>query len=596
MNMIRFLQRILPLVSLSCSVWAGIVSQATDLPGLEYDFVIVGGGTAGNVVANRLTENPKVSVLVLEAGGSNEGVLQISVPLFCTRVTPKTPYDWNFTTVPQDGLLGRSIPYPRGHVLGGSSSVNFMGYTRGTSEDYNRYARISGDPGWGWDHLQSYFRKNEKWTPPSDGHDTTGQFDPSVHGFHGINSVSLPGFPETIDSRVIQTTAELATEFPFNIDTNSGHHLGVGWTQSTINHGERSSSATSYLAPNFIQRPNLHILLQAQVSRVLSTGSIHGKPAFKSVEFAAGVGGPLMKVTAHREVILSAGSIGTPHILLNSGIGDPAVLNLAGITPIVTLPSVGKNLTDHPSVQNQWTVNSTETFEKLARNATYAQEQLDMWTANRTGLLVDGIFNNLGWFRLDKNASIFQKYQDPAAGPQTGHFEFVFANGVIRPPIPTSGNFLTVATVVMTPTSRGSVTINSSNPFDPPLINPNILASEFDMFAMREAIRSARRFISAPAWSNYTIARVSNATSDDELDTFIRSSAGTLFHPVGTAGMSPKGADYGVVDPDLRVKKVEGLRIVDASVIPVVPAAHTQAPTYVFAERASDLIKALWNL
>ncbi|GLB40805.1 putative aryl-alcohol oxidase [Lyophyllum shimeji] len=189
-------------------VFAGIVEHVRDLPGLEYDFVIVGGGTAGNVVANRLTEDPRHTVLVLEGGGSNANVLNSMVPFFCPRVTPNTPFDWNFTTTAQANLNGRALPYPRGYILGGSSS-------------------LSGDPGWSWDRLQSYFRKNEKFTPPADRHDTAGQFNPAVHGFAGINSVSLPGFPQPIDGMVLQTTRELASEFPFNIDTNSGHHLGI---------------------------------------------------------------------------------------------------------------------------------------------------------------------------------------------------------------------------------------------------------------------------------------------------------------------------------------------------------------------------------
>ncbi|TFK37492.1 aryl-alcohol oxidase-like protein [Crucibulum laeve] len=572
-----------------------IFERVKDLPGLKYDFIIIGGGTAGNVIANRLTEYSQFSVLVLEAGVSNENVLNVSIPLRCTTLTPGTIYDWNFTTIPQVGLNGRQVPYLRGKILGGSSSVNFMAYTRGSSDDYDRYAKITGDSGWSWNKLLPYILKNERWTASADHHDISGSFDPAVHGFNGVNSVSLPGFSQPIDWRVIQTTKELV-EFPYNVDSNSGNQLGIGWAQSTIGNGERSSSATSYLSPKYINRPNLHVLLHVQVARVLpSTSNIAQKFSFKDVEFSEGVGGPIFRATAKKEIILSAGAIGTPHILLNSGIGDKNALSQIGIKPLVHLPSVGQNFSDHPVIVDQWPVNSTNTFEKLARNATYAAEQLDLWLRTRTGILVDAPTNMLGFLRLPANASIFEKHPDPSPGPRTGHWEILFTNGLTGPPVPATGNFLDVAVALVSPTSRGSVTINSTNPFDPPLINPNFLNTEFDIFTMREAVRAARRFISAPAWSDYIISQVNNTATDTELDQYIRDGSISIFHGVGTAGMSARDANYGVVDPDLLVKGVEGLRIVDASILPIVPAAHTQAATYAIAERAADMIKEAWR-
>ncbi|RDB16510.1 Pyranose dehydrogenase [Hypsizygus marmoreus] len=574
MAMLKIAISLVLISAISCL--AVIVERVRDLPGLEYDFVIIGGGTAGNVIANRLTENAKHTVLVLEAGVSNADVLNSMVPFFCPRLTPNTAFDWNYTTTPQDNLNGRVLAYPRGHILGGSSSINFMAYTRGSSDDYDRYARLTRDAGWSWDRLQPYFRKNERFTPPADDHNTTGQFNPAFHSFRGINSVSLAGFPQPIDGRVIQTTTELPGEFPFNMDTNSGNQLGIGWTQSTIGGGVRSSSATSYLGPQFVKRRNLHVLLHAQVARLIHTGSSRGNPAFREVEFTDGVGGPRRRARARKEVILSAGSIGTPHILLNSGIGDATDLTRVGIRPLVHLPSVGRNLSDHPFVVNQWLVNSVDTFETINRNATVAAADLQLWTQEKMGPLVDGAFNHNGWIRVPRNTTIFNKFPDPSAGPHTAHFEFVISNGLSHVPLPTNiGNnsFFVVSTAVLTPVSRGSITINSSDPFAPPLINPNFLSSEPDISIMREAIRSARH---------------------EELNEFIRENASSFFHPVGTAGMSPRGARYGVVDPDLRVKGVDGLRIVDASVLPIVPAGHTQAATYVFAERAADLIKKSW--
>ncbi|RDB14775.1 Pyranose dehydrogenase 3 [Hypsizygus marmoreus] len=578
--------------------FAVVVERVTDLPGLEYDFIIVGGGTAGLVVANRLTENPAHSVLVLEAGGSNENVYNSKVPFYNGRLF-NTAADWNFTTTPMPGLGGRSMGYPSGHILGGTSSMNGLAYTRGSSDDYNRYARLTGDPGWSWDRVQPYFRKNEHWTEPADHHNTTGQFNPAVHGFHGVNAVSLPGFIYSFDHRVIQATSELPQEFPFNLDMNSGNQIGIGWTQSTIKAGERSSSATSYLAPKYARRRNLHILLHARVSRVLRTGSSNGLPIFKSVEFGndRSLDAPRKRVTARKEVILSSGAIGTPHILQNSGIGDIQHLRSVGITPLVHLPSVGQNLTDHPFVANTWRVNSTDTFETAIRNATIAEEQERLWNEMRMGPYAASTFNVAGWLRVPENesASVFKEFMDPAAGPGSAHFEFIIANGATRLPVPETGNFMVIGTVVVTPLSRGTVLATSSDPFRPPNINPNLLSSPLDLAIMRSAIRAARRFTQAPVWSSYILGLEDKAVTDAELDTFIRGAAITVSHEVGTAAMSPRGADWGVVDPDLRVKKVKGLRVVDASVLPLVPAAHTQAATYVVAERASDLIKATWT-
>ncbi|KAJ6550363.1 aryl-alcohol oxidase-like protein, partial [Mycena sp. CBHHK59/15] len=558
-------------------------------------------GTAGSVVANRLTEAANVNVLLIEAGPlDSDQTLQ--VPGLDNKLSPKTPFDWNDTTVSQAALKGRSLDFVHGHVLGGSSSINFLAYTRPSSDDMDRLAEFTGDSGWSWTSMRRYFDKviisitPERHVESADRHDTHDQFLPSAHGSNGRILTSLPGFPTDLDHRILATAAELNSTFPFNIDMNKGSPLGVGWLHSSIGNSTRSSASTAYLHP-FMDRQNLHILVGTQATRLLPIRSSNGTLDFRGVEFAAGSAAQVFRKAAAKEIILSAGATRTPQLLLLSGLGNKDTLKSHGITSAVDLPDVGKRLQDHPFVPFQWLVNSTLTFDSIVQNPTLSEDTFNQYSTNGTGFLVSGLANHLAFLRVPP--STFRHGTDTSSGPKSPHVEFAFCNGFVTTAqeVPSTGNYLTIALVLLSPASAGSVSLSTAFPFDSPRVDPAFLSNRVDLDVIIEGARAMKSFLAASPWKGYIVApyvAAANTTTDIGMEQYIRRFATSIRHATGTAYASKFQDNFGVTNPDLTVKKTLGLRIVDASILPYPVSVHPQATVY--GLRNVELISSRQNM
>ena len=522
---------------------------------------IVGAGTAGCVLANTLSENAAVSVLLIEAGGPDTNPwIRIPIGYFKTVGNPAT--DWCFQTEPEKGLANRSIFWPRGKVIGGSGAINGLIYVRGQSENYDRWRQL-GCEGWGWNDVLPYFIRSERQQRGP------GEF----HGNTGPLGVSDNRADFEICDRFVE--AAVASGVPRNDDCNDGNTEGVGYYQTTTWNGFRSSTASGYLKPAK-KRRNLNIVTGALCERILIEQGRAAGIAFR------GKDGTSVEVNCQREVLLCAGTIGSPQLLMLSGIGDADHLRAHGITLVLDKPEVGRNLQDHLKIHNSYKTRIKTLNDRL--NSIFGKLGIgrQSWLIPRGPLA-----------RVPAPVFCFPRSDLSLVSPyiQFHVLPWISDNPSTGVMHPFSG--FTASLCPLRPESRGEIRLKSADPAAAPLIRANYLDTENDRRSAIEALKLSREICSHSPLNEVLIGEHAPGpatTTDEQLLNYVRQTAATIFHPVGTCRM---GADAdAVVDPQLRLKGIEGLRVVDASIMPEITSGNTNAPVVMIAEKASDMILA----
>ncbi|MGB5198604.1 MAG: choline dehydrogenase [Sedimenticolaceae bacterium] len=524
----------------------------------SYDYIVVGAGSAGCVLANRLSADPGNRVLLLEAGGRDINPwIHIPVGYFKTMHHPAT--DWCYLTEPDVGIAGRSLQWPRGKVLGGSSSLNGLLYVRGQPQDYDRWAEL-GNQGWSFKEVLPYFKKSEDQERGAD----------EYHGVGGPLKVSDLRLRRPIADFFIEAATQ--TGIPFNKDYNGARQEGVGYFQQTAHKGFRWSTAKGFLRPAR-GRPNLTVLIKAQTTRLVFEG---GSRAV-GVEYLQG--GHLHRANAEREVILSAGAIGSPQILQLSGVGPKALLEKVGVPLVRDLPGVGQNLQDHLQIRlvfktSQRTLN--DEVNNIFKRARVGLQYL----LTRTGPLTLAASQVAIFTRSnpDVERPDIQFHMQPLSADKPGEGAHKFSA-------------FTSSVCQLRPHSRGYLAIKSRDPLQHPAIHPNYLSDERDHRVAIDSIKVARRIAEAPALAPHIIDEFvpgRQYQSDEELLEAARKYSQTIYHPTSTCKMGHDA--MAVVDARLRVHGLSGLRVVDASIMPEIVSGNTNAPTIMIAEKAADMI------
>jgi len=532
---------------------------------MTYDYIIVGGGSAGSTLAARLTENPEITVCLLEAGGEGKGILA-RAPAAAVVCAPGRPpiNNWCLETVPQAALNNRKGYQPRGKALGGSSTINAMLYVRGHPSDYDQWA-AQGCTGWSYEEVLPYFKKSENNQNGAD----------AFHGDNGPLHVSNQQSPRPISHAFVAAGESLG--IPRNDDINGAQQEGIGLYQVTQFHGEkngeRCSAAAAYLHP-VMDRPNLTVITKAH-----ATGIIIEKSRAVGVRYQTA--NQDKQIFCNREVLLCGGAFHSPQLLMLSGIGPKAELQKHNIELVHDLPGVGRNLQDHLDFTLCYK-SQTKDLIGLGFSAFIAMiKHALQWRKDGTGLVATPFAEGMAFLKTD--ASLTR--------PDIQlHFVVAIVDDHARKLHMGYGYSCHVC--VLRPESRGTVSLNSSDPFDAPRIDPRFLSAKSDQKLLLEGTKIMRQIMEAPALKSYQQSEIytANAHTDEELMQHIRSRADTIYHPVGTCKM---GIDeMAVVDPKLSVRGIEGLRVIDASIMPTLIGGNTNAPTIMIAEKAADLIKA----
>jgi choline dehydrogenase-like flavoprotein len=531
------------------------------MSGNAYDYIIVGGGSAGCVLANRLSADPSVSVLLLEAGGADRHPL-FHMPAGFAKMT-KGIGSWGWSTVAQKHLKNRVLRFTQARVIGGGSSINAQIYTRGAPADYDEWVGDHGAAGWSYREVLPYFKRAEN----------NQRFANEYHGYGGPMGVSNPVSPLPICEAFFQAGQELG--IPFNPDFNGERQEGLGYYQLTQLDARRSSTSVAYLGP-IRQRRNLTIQLRAQALRIAVE-----KGRAIAVDAVFGASRTPRRLRAQREVIVTSGAIGSPRLLLLSGIGPADQLRAAGVEVMHALPGVGANLQDHLDLFVIAECTGDHTYDKYNRlhHAAWAGLQYLLF---RKGPVASSLFETGGFW-----------YADRGARSPDVQFHLGLGSGIEAGVARMKNAGVTLNSAYLRPRSRGSVRLATADPAAAPLIDPNYWAESRDRELALAGLRLARDILRQPALRRFVLAeRLPGESLEDEAQLFEYAcvNAKTDHHPVGTCRMGPARDPAAVVTPDLRVIGLDGLRVADASVMPAIPSSNTNAPTIMIAEKAADHI------